>query len=464
MTATSDKIQRPNTCYNSFRSHLISTVPSKESELNKFGEVKLCGKIIQAQYIGQICFLKLKDPSSQLQLILNKENDDIKVFFDSKIKLGDIISTNGRLCFSKAGVLSLDVKNCSVLSKCTAIMPKKIVNKDFKMSHKYLELCLDPVALNRFTTCSLTVKVIRKYLYENEFLEFDTQILKSKYGGGQSKPFKTHHNSLDREFFLRITSELELKQLIIGGYEKVFELSKSFRNEGIDAKHYPEFTMLEVCEAYSSCKDLMNLMTNLIRKTVKDVTGTDKINYSGNIVNFGLDWHELTTKDAILKYGEIDIEQMRESPQEMKLIATKLNMNPTSTYSAIIDKLLEKKVEPHLIHPTFITNLPVGMTPFAKTIESNSSYTDRAWLYAGGLDLCDIYSSLTDVEKLKINFAKQDKVTNVEKEYSHMRNDFMEALTYGAPPIANLGLSVSRLQMLLTNSEDIQDIILFPRG
>ena len=464
MTATLDKTQTTDNCCDSFRSSLIDNIPSKESDLNKFGEVKLCGKITQAQYIGQICFLKLKDPSGQLQLILNKETKGIKSFFDSKIKLGDIISATGKLCFSKAKVLSLDVKHCSILSQCTSIMPKKIVSKDFKMSHKYLEIFLDPLAKNRFTTCSLTVKAIREFLYGVKYLEFDTQLLKSKYGGGQSKPFKTHHNSLDREFFLRTTSELELKQLVIGGYEKVFELSKSFRNEGIDSKHYPEFTMLEICEAYSSCKDLMNLMTTMIRKTVKDVKGTGQIQYAGNIVNFDSEWHEFTTKDAILKYCEIDIEQIRESPEKMKLMATKLNMNPLSTYGAIIDKLLEKKVEPHLIHPTFITNLPVGMTPFAKTMESNPLYTDRAWFYAGGLDLCDIYSSLTDVEKLKSNFAQQDKATGVEKKYSHIRTDFIEALTYGAPPMANLGLSVSRLQMLLTDSEDIQDIILFPRG
>ncbi|VVB74657.1 Aspartate--tRNA(Asp/Asn) ligase [uncultured archaeon] len=459
MPSCQNQINTEHCLKSTLRNTLVSEVTKQKSKM-----IKLCGRIALVRYVGPICFIQLKDNTGQMQLILNKENNKLTQFFDSKLRPGDIISASGQITFSKSGILSLDITDCTISSNCNSIIPKKVLNKNFKMTHRYLDLLINPDSMDRFTKCSLVVTTIRDFLNKNDFLEFDTQLLKSKYDGGQAKPFKTHHNALDREFFLRITSETRLKQLVIGGYEKVFEIGKSFRNEGIDAKHYPEFTMLELYQAYSNCKDLMGLVKNMINETVRLANGTNKIEYQGNTIHFTPDWHEMSTKEAILKYGHIDIEQIRESKKDLKNTAISLSMSPESTYGAIVDKLLEKKVEPNIINPTFITKLPAGMTPFAKALDDDPLHTDRAWLYAGGLDLCDIYSSLTDVNKMMNNFIQQDKTLAAKNSYTHIRDDFIEALQYGAPPMASLGMSVSRVQMLLTNSKDIQDVILFPHG
>ena len=303
---------------------------------------------------------------------------------------------------------------------------------------------------------------MRKFLSDEGFLEFDTGIIKSKYDGGDSKPFITHHNALNETFYLRVTTEMQLKQLLIAGYDRVFELGKSFRNEGIDHIHYPEFTLLELYSAYSTCNDVMNIVKNLILHIASTIK-QENIVYNGNKIFLGDNWDIISSKDAFKKYANIDIDELRTSKDMIRNISSSMGYSGPQDLAKLIAKVIDVKIKPNLIRPTFLIDLPIELSPFAKPKAEDNMYAERAWLYIGGLDICDIYSDLLDREVVIERFKMQDKQEEKGKQ-THMREEFVEALLYGMPPSAGVGMSVSRIEMLFNDVDNIRDIILFPHG
>ncbi len=420
------------------------------------------GRVISIKKFGKIAFIKISRDFGELQAILNKNEKGCRVFFNSKINIGDIVSVSGTASKNNK-IPSLYVTNFLVLSKCLKILPKIIKDESFAVKHRYLDLIINPEVKDRFTKCSILIMSIREFLKQNNFLEFDTGILKSEYDGGDAKPFITHHNALDMNFYLRITMEVQLKQLLIGGYDKVFELSKSFRNEGIDHFHYPEFNLLELYSAYTDISELLKLLPELI-KYIATTLGVTELQYMGNTIKILDEWDTINVPCAFKKYADIDIDEVRKSEEKRIEISKELGYKETQTLSVLLHKIITEKIQPNLIKPTFLTDIPIELSPFAKPKMQSPMYAERAWLYILGFDICDVYSDLNDVDAITKRFEDQDKQTNRNGGYSHKRSDFIESLSYGMPPSAGFGMSVSRLQMLFTNSRNIRDVILFPHG
>jgi lysyl-tRNA synthetase class 2 len=384
-----------------------------------------------------------------------------------KLDIGDIIGIKGVVFKTHMGEISIKVKELTLLTKSLRPLPEKfhgLKDTDLRYRQRYVDLIMNAEVKDIFVKRSKIVKGIKAYLDNSGYLEVDTPILSTIQGGANAKPFKTHHNTLNLDMFLRIANELYLKRLIVGGFDKVYEMGRMFRNEGMDIKHNPEFTSIEMYAAYQDYNDMMDLAENIISTLAKETIGDTKIDYQGTEIDLTPGWKRISMIDAIKEVTGVDFKTLNtdeEALEAAKKIGVHMEGKPVR--GVIINEVFEEKVEETLIQPTFITDYPIEISPLTKKKKSDPRLVERFELFIGAREYANAYSELNDPIDQKERFLKQEEQRNAgDEEANMMDEDFVMALEYGMPPTGGMGIGVDRLIMLLTNSYSIRDILLFP--
>ncbi|QOY37492.1 lysine--tRNA ligase [Anaerobacillus isosaccharinicus] len=442
---------------------------SKEDLEAKEVEVTLAGRIMTKRGKGKAGFAHLQDLSGQVQIYVRQDavGEEQYSIFDS-IDIGDIVGVTGTAFKTKVGELSVKVKDFQLLTKSLRPLPDKFHGlKDVEQRYRqrYVDLIMNPEVRNTFVTRSRILKSMRNYLDSQGYLEVETPMMHSIAGGASARPFITHHNALDMELYMRIAIELHLKRLIVGGLEKVYEIGRVFRNEGVSTRHNPEFTMIELYEAYADYKDIMALTENLVAHIAEEVLGTTTVEYGEYAVDLKPQWKRLHMVDAIKEYAGVDF--WREmTDEEARQIAKdhKVPVKETMTYGHVVNEFFEHFVEEKLIQPTFIFGHPVAISPLAKKNPEDERFTDRFELFIVGREHANAFTELNDPIDQRQRFEAQLEERAQGDDEAHMMDeDFVEALEYGMPPTGGLGIGIDRLVMLLTNAPSIRDVLLFPQ-
>ena len=455
--------------YNYKRDHSAQEILSKYNSLDT-GEaseniIHLAGRITAKRDHGKAFFGNLLDETGTIQFYANLNTlGDEKFNLLLSLDTGDFIGIKGTPFRTRRGELTLNISEFELLTKAMLPLPEKyhgLQDKELRYRHRYLDLIANPETKETFKTRSKTISNIRKFLEKEGFIEVETPILQNIYGGAAAKPFKTFHNTLDQDLYLRIALELHLKRLIVGGFEKVFEIGRAFRNEGISYKHNPEYTMLELYEAYVDYNDIMTLTENLISSLVKETCGSYKITYQENEIDFTPPFKRLSMTDALTKKLNIDINNIQSLKEKAKEL--KLDIPKNVSKGHLILELYDATIEETLIQPTFIIDHPWETSPLAKRHRDNPDLVERFELIVNGMELANAFSELNDPEDQHDRFLDQLKAKEQGYEEAHeMDEDFIKALKHGMPPTGGLGLGIDRIVMLLTNSHSIRDVIFFP--
>jgi len=407
----------------------------------------LAGRVMGRRDMGKLVFLDLVDRSGQIQLLAQPDE-----LGGLDVDLGDVVGVRGHATKTKRGEPSLAVAELELLAKIGRPLPDTyhgVVDAETRYRKRYLDLLVNEETRRDFLIRSELVAAIRRYLGARGFVEVETPILQPRYGGALAEPFVTHSNELDADLYLRIADELYLKRLIVGGLEKVYEISKDFRNESISYKHQPEFTMLEWYEAYADYEDAMALIEDLLRVVTQEATGSTKVAFRGHEIDFGPAWKRFSLIEALEDEGvwTRDANDLRKRLRERQV-----DTGADETWAQLVDHALSHLVEPKLIQPTILHDYPVELSPLARLKEGDEGIVERFEYFAGGMELGNAYSELNDAEEQAARFA----------EMGAEDPDYIEALSYGMPPTAGLGLGIDRLSMLLTGRDTIRDVILFP--
>ncbi len=451
------------------RSHAILPILEKFDELSaQTTLVRIAGRIMLKRKMGKSIFADVHDQSGKLQIYLKLDNVGEELFnrFE-QLDLGDIVGCEGTLFITKTGEKTLKVSKYELLCKSLHPLPDKhsgLTDVETRYRRRYADLIVNPEVREVFRTRSQIVQLIRDFLNEKEFLEVETPILQPLYGGAMARPFVTHHEKLDRKMYLRIADELYLKRLIVGGFEKVWEYCKDFRNEGLSRMHNPEFSMIELYWAYADYKDMAVMFEDLLRQTVYKVHGKYKIPYDKHEIDFEPPFKWVTMIGSIKEKTGVDLTDM--SFEESKSAAKKLGVQEDGFINRgkVIEALWAAKVEPSLVQPTFVADFPIEISPLAKKHRDDSRLTERFELFIAGLECGNAFSELNDpVDQLQ-RFMEQGKSLEAgDKEAQPLDDDFITALSYGMPPTAGLVFGIDRLIMILTNQHTIRDVLLFPQ-
>ncbi|GAB6172511.1 lysine--tRNA ligase [Paradesulfitobacterium aromaticivorans] len=437
----------------------------QELEGNK---VKVAGRMMAKRDQGKVIFTHIQDFSGRIQIYIRKDDVGEEVFdLISKFDIGDIIGVEGVVFRTKRGEISIHAEKVQILSKAMRPLPEKfhgLTNVDLRYRHRYLDLIMNPDVRNVFVIRSKIIRAMREFLESKGFLEVETPTLHTIAGGAAARPFITHHNALDLDLYLRIALELHLKRLIVGGFDRVFEIGRNFRNEGISIKHNPEFTMMELYQAYANFEDIMELTEKMIAYIVEKVHGTLKVTHQEQVLDFTTPWRRLPMLEGILEFAGVDFRTILTDEEARKVAKDKgLNVEPHASRGKIINDFFEEYVEPKLIQPTFVTGHPVEISPLAKRNSEHPEYTDRFEVFAFGRELGNAFSELNDPIDQRERFEAQMAERAKGDDEAHMMDeDFLQALEYGLPPTGGLGIGIDRLVMLLTDSASIRDVILFP--
>jgi lysyl-tRNA synthetase class 2 len=440
-----------------------------KEELDELGKtVTIAGRIMTKRGKGKAGFAHIQDLAGQIQIYVRKDavgEEQYDLFLSAD--LGDIVGVTGTVFKTKVGELSIKAQEFTFLTKALRPLPEKFHGlKDIEQRYRqrYLDLITNEKSKETFIARSKIIQSMRRYLDGQGFLEVETPMLHAIAGGAAARPFKTHHNALDMPFYLRIAIELHLKRLIVGGLEKVYEIGRVFRNEGVSTRHNPEFTMMELYEAYADFNDIMELTENMIAYIAKEVLGTTTIQYGDHEVNLEPKWRRLHMVDAIKEYTGVDF--WREMTDEEAIGLAKehgVEIADHMTYGHIVNEFFEQRVEDKLIQPTFIYGHPVEISPLAKKNEEDPRFTDRFELFIVGREHANAFTELNDPIDQRQRFEVQLEERALGNDEAHeMDEDFLEALEYGMPPTGGLGIGIDRLVMLLTNSPSIRDVLLFP--
>lgn len=430
--------------------------------------VSAAGRIMSKRGMGKASFCDIQDRGGKIQIYVRIDDLGTEAYEEfKKYDIGDIVGVEGVVFRTHKGEISIRAEKITMLAKSLKPLPEKwhgLKDVDLRYRQRYLDLIMNPDVRKTFVLRSKIIKEIRKFLDERDFLEVDTPMLNTIQGGAAARPFITHHNALDLDLYLRIAPELYLKRLIVGGFEKVYEMGRMFRNEGISVKHNPEFTMMEVYEAYTDYNGMMELTEELISTVAKNVLGTTKIVYQGQEIDLTTPWKRMTMRDAVLEYTGIDFDSIK-TDEEARAAARAKNIDVGGklTKGEVMNLVFEELVEEHLIQPTFIIDYPVEVSPLTKRKADRPELTERFELFIYGREMANAYSELNDPIDQKERFLQQvRKREEGDEEASMMDDDFINALEYGMPPTGRLGIGVDRLIMLLTDSYSIRDILLFP--
>jgi lysyl-tRNA synthetase class 2 len=469
--------QKGNAFPNDFRRDALAAELHRQygemsaEELEGLGlRVKLAGRMMTRRVMGKASFAHLQDMSGQMQLFVQRDGLAEGVYNDGfkKWDLGDILGAEGVLFKTQTGELSLKVDDIRLLTKALRPLPEKwhgLTDTEQRYRQRYLDLIVNPDSRNTFLLRTAIVQFIRNYLNGRGFLEVETPMMQVIPGGATARPFITQHNALDMQLFLRIAPELYLKRLVVGGFERVYEINRNFRNEGLSTRHNPEFTMLEFYEAYADYNDLMDLTEDMLRSLCTEVLGKTQIDYQGQSYDFSSPFRRMSVAESILHFNpEISAEDLAD-PQRARAQAQRLGIPLKDSYGLgkVWIEIFEKTVEGRLLDPTFITAYPTEVSPLARRNDADAFVTDRFEFFVGGREIANGFSELNDAEDQAERFRKQvaDKEAG-DLEAMHFDEDYIRALEHGLPPTAGEGIGIDRLVMLFTDSPSIRDVLLFP--
>ncbi|AEE96836.1 lysine--tRNA ligase [Mahella australiensis] len=431
-------------------------------------EVSIAGRIMAKRGHGKASFCDIMDELGEIQLYVKMDevgSEAYELFRD--LDIGDILGVIGIVFKTHSGEISVKVKTFELLAKSLRPLPEKwhgLQDPDLRYRRRYLDLIMNDKVKETFVTRSRIIKTMRNFLDARGYLEVETPVLQTTAGGATARPFITHHNALDIDMYLRIATELHLKRLIIGGFERVYEIGRIFRNEGMDIKHNPEFTTIELYEAYCDYHDMMDLTEQLITYIAQEVLGTLKITYQGQEIDLALPWRRMRMVDAIKEFTGEDFEAVA-SDDQARALARRLGVEikDSDTRGNVINAVFETFVEEHLVQPTFILDYPIEVSPLAKRTDYDPMMAERFELFITGREIANAFSELNDPLDQRQRFIMQAKQRAAGDEEAHMMDeDFVMAMEYGMPPTGGLGIGVDRLVMLLTDSYSIRDVILFP--
>ncbi|MBN2283079.1 MAG: lysine--tRNA ligase [Deltaproteobacteria bacterium] len=428
----------------------------------------VAGRMMAQRLFGKAAFINIMDRSGRLQVYVAKNTvgDEAYALF-KKHDVGDIISASGKLFKTKTGELTIAADEIRLLSKAVLPLPEKwhgLKDVETRYRQRHLDLIMNPDVKAVFETRSRIIKLIRDFMQDRDFLEVETPMMQAIAGGAMAQPFKTHHNALDMDLYLRIAPELYLKRLIVGGLERVFEINRNFRNEGVSTLHNPEFTMMEFYQAYATYEDLMTLTEELFVHISKDVCDSLIISYQGTQIDLTPPWDRLTIKEAITRYTDIDPGVLGDADRAIACAREiGLDIEDREPLGKTIMAIFEELVEDKLIQPTFITSYPIEVSPLSRRSEDNPAFTDRFELYIYGREIANAFSELNDPEDQEQRFLMQLREREAgDLEAHEMDRDYITALEYAMPPTAGEGIGIDRLVMLFTDSPSIRDVILFP--
>ena len=431
-------------------------------------QVSIAGRLMSKRVMGKASFCNIQDLKGSIQSYVARDSigeDSYKEF--KKFDIGDIVGIEGEVFKTKTGEISIHAEKVTLLSKSLQILPEKfhgLTNTDLRYRQRYVDLIMNEDVKDTFIKRSKILSSIRKYLDGQGFMEVETPMLVSNAGGAAARPFETHFNALDEDLKLRISLELYLKRLIVGGLERVYEIGRVFRNEGLDTRHNPEFTLMELYQAYTDYHGMMDLTENLYRHVAKEVLGTTKIVYNGIEMDLGKPFERLTMVDAVKKYSGVDFNEIH-TVEEARAVAKEHNIAYEERHKKgdILNLFFEEFVEEHLLQPTFIMDHPVEISPLTKKKPENPEYVERFEFFMNGWELANAYSELNDPIDQRERFAAQEELfAQGDEEANHTDEDFLNALEIGMPPTGGIGFGIDRMCMLLTNSLAIRDVLLFP--
>jgi lysyl-tRNA synthetase class 2 len=430
-------------------------------------EVTTAGRVTANRSMGKISFIDIQDASGKIQLFLSKsELDEQSNALLKEIDIGDIIGARGVVFRTRSKEPTIRAKTLTMLTKSLQPLPEKwhgLSDVEIRYRQRYLDLISNEEVRKTFRTRSLVVSAIRRYMDGRNFLEVETPVLQPEADNANAKPFITHHNLLDRDLYLRIEMELHLKRLVVGGLEKVYEIGRIFRNEGISFKHNPEFTMMESYEAFADYNSVMEMLEQLVSSVAMEVLGTTIVPHGDTTIDVKAPWKRLSFRDAITEYSGIDFVQYP-SADLLRAKMREKGMNPeaNSNWAHLVDDLLSTFVEPKLIQPTFLIDYPVSLSPLAKKKPGQQRVVERFEAFVGGMELANAFSELNDPIDQRERFVQQVKDKKTEGEEGKVDEDFLLAMEHGMPPTGGLGVGIDRLIMLLTNNHSIREVILFP--
>ena len=431
-------------------------------------EVSVAGRLMSKRIMGKASFCHVQDLMGTVQAYVARDcvgEDEYRNF--KKLDIGDIVGIKGTVFKTKTGEISIHANDLTLLSKSLQILPEKfhgLTNTDLRYRQRYVDLIMNPESKDTLIKRSKIISSVRRYLDSEGFLEVETPMLVSNAGGAAARPFETHFNALDADFKLRISLELYLKRLIVGGLEKVYEIGRVFRNEGIDTRHNPEFTLMELYQAYTDYHGMMDLTENLYRHVAREVLGTDVITYNGTQIDLGKPFERITMLDAVKKYSGVDFNEIH-SDDEAKAVAKEKGVAFEERHRKgdILNLFFEEFAEEHMIQPTFVMDHPVEISPLTKKKPDAPDYVERFEFYMNGWEMANAYSELNDPIDQRERFrAQEELLAQGDEEANHTDEDFLNALEIGMPPTGGIGFGIDRMCMLLTNSSAIRDVLLFP--
>ena len=430
--------------------------------------VSVAGRVMQKRVMGKASFCNILDLSGNIQSYVARDSIGEESYKDfKKLDIGDIIGIEGEVFKTKTGEISIHASAVKLLSKSLQILPEKfhgLTNTDTRYRQRYVDLIVNPEVRDTFIKRSRIISAVRRYLDGQGFMEVETPMLVANAGGAAARPFETHFNALNEDLKLRISLELYLKRLIVGGLERVYEIGRVFRNEGLDTRHNPEFTLMELYQAYTDYNGMMDLTENLYRHVAQEVLGTTKIVYKGIEMDLGEPFERITMVDAVKKYAGIDWNEV-ETLEQARELAKEHNLEFEERHKKgdILNLFFEEYVEEHLLQPTFVMDHPVEISPLTKKKPENPNYVERFEFFMNGWEMANAYSELNDPIDQRERFAAQEEAFAAgDEEANHTDEDFLNALEIGMPPTGGIGFGIDRMCMLLTGAEAIRDVLLFP--
>ena len=447
--------------------HHSSQIRENYSQLEG-NTVRAAGRIMYKRVMGKASFCNIQDLAGNIQCYVARDCIGEDAYADfKKYDVGDIVGVEGEVFTTKTGEISIHASSVTLLSKSLQILPEKfhgLTNTDIRYRQRYTDLIMNQEVKETFIKRSRIISAIRHYLEGEGFLEVETPMLVANAGGAAARPFETHYNALDEDVKLRISLELYLKRLIVGGMERVYEIGRVFRNEGMDTRHNPEFTMMELYQAYTDYYGMMDLTENMFRYVAQEVCGTTVVPYGEEMIDMGRPFERITMVDAVKKYAGVDFDQVPDTQAAKKLADEKgIHYEARHTKGNILNLFFEEFVEEHLIQPTFVMDHPVEISPLTKRKPDKPEYVERFELFIYGREMCNAYSELNDPVDQRERFKAQEAALAAgDEEANTTDEDFMNALEVGMPPTGGIGYGIDRLVMLLTNSPAIRDVLLFP--
>jgi lysyl-tRNA synthetase class 2 len=432
--------------------------------------VSVAGRLMSRRVMGKASFLDLQDMSGRIQLFLQRDNlpEGTYQTFKKDWDLGDIIGVEGQLFKTRTGELSVRADTLRLLTKSLRPLPEKyhgLSDQETRYRQRYLDLIMNEAVRDTFRTRTAIIQYIRAYLNERGYMEVETPMMQAVPGGALARPFTTRHNALDMDLFLRIAPELYLKRLVVGGFEKVYEVNRNFRNEGLSTRHNPEFTMLEFYEAYADYNVLMELTEQMLRGLAQEILGSTSVSYQGEVYDFGRSFQRMTVKESILHFNPEFSAMDLDDADKARSLAEGLGIALKGSYGLgkVQIEIFEKTVEHRLLDPTFITAYPTEVSPLARRNDQDPFVTDRFEFFVGGREIANGFSELNDAEDQAERFRKQlEERAAGDDEAMHFDEDYVRALEHGLPPTAGEGIGIDRLVMLFTDSASIRDVLLFP--